>query len=41
MPVSEQLARRRVETNPVNTIENLPEQIVNKLMKQGQDHHMF
>ena len=40
-PVSEQLARRRVETNSVNTIEKLPEKIENKLMKKGRAHHIF
>ena len=40
-PVSEQLARRRVERNSANTIDKLPEKIENKLMKKGQAHHMF
>ena len=40
-PISEQLAKRRVETNSVNTINKLPEKIENKLMKKGPAHHMF
>jgi len=39
-PVSEQLARRRVETNSVNTIEKLPEKIENKLMKKVYDNRL-
>ena len=42
-PVSEQLARRRVETNSVNTgntINKLPEKIENKLMKKVYDNRL-
>merc|ERR550534_2702168 len=36
-PVSEQLARRRVEKRSVDTINKLPEKIENKLMKKVYD----
>ena len=42
-PVLEQLARRRVETNSVNTgntINKLPEKIENKLMKKVYDNRL-
>jgi len=39
-PVSEQLARRRVETNSVSTINKLPEKIENKLMKKVYDNRL-
>ena len=39
-PVSEQLARRRVETNSVNTINKLPEKIESKLMKKVYDNRL-
>ena len=40
-PISEQLARRRVEKKSVYAINKLPEKIENKLMKKGPAHHMF
>ena len=39
-PVLDQLARRRVETNSVNTINKLPEIIENKLMKKVYDNRL-
>jgi len=39
-PVSEQLARRRVERNFANTIDKLPEKIENKLMKKVYDNRL-
>merc|ERR1719483_624913 len=39
-PVSEKLARRRVETNSVKTIDKLPEKIENKLMKKVYDNRL-
>ena len=39
-PVSEQLARRRVEPNS-NTINKLPDKIEKQLMKKGPALHMF
>ena len=39
-PVLEQLARRRVVTNYVNTINKLPEMIENKLMKKVYDNRL-
>jgi len=39
-PVSEQLARRRVERNSANTVDKLPEKIENQLMKKVYDNRL-